>query len=296
VTLVLGNSGAPRWYDCDRQQFPAYLDLLEQCGATAAEIVLHDGDADEFTSRVHVLREDWEFVTRGYRDRDMRLYVHGPLTQEFSPLQWQADRAGTLACYVPILRQVAEIAADQDGTTLVLHGVADPSVDLEANERGTTAFLTAIVEEIGRWSDRVAVAIELRAFRPERFTAAATTRDSVLRIVQDADHPQIGICWDVAHDVESRIALGAGWQAPEQEFLQEVIHLHLHDLGHDDEPHCPPLIGRVPLHDALRVVPDVARIMEVRWRMAERMGKPWDVLAESYQAIRSNAGHPSRRS
>lgn len=291
MSRVLGNSGAPRWYDCSLERFGAYLDLLGECSATSAEIVLHDGEADEFTSRIHVLRPDWEDVIQGYRYRGLDVFVHGPLTPEFSPLSWTHDPRETLARYQPVLHQVAEIAEDQGYTTLVLHGLADLDRDRAENERVTGHFLDTIAESLDRWTDKVTVAIELRAFRDVRPYAAATTRGSILRVVDYARHPSIGICWDVAHDLESHIIRSSPWKTPDRTFLERVRHLHVHDLGHDDEPHCPPTIGRVPIGEAISELPEIPVTMEVRWRMAERMGEPWEILRKSYDAVR-DLEHP----
>jgi sugar phosphate isomerase/epimerase len=289
MARVLGNSGAPRWYDCDLERFPQYLDHLLSCGATAAEIVLHNGEADEFTSRVHVLRPDWERIITGYRDRGLSLTVHGPLSPEFSPKRWRDEPHTTISRYRPILQQVAEVAIDQNGTTLILHAAADSAETLAENERTTAAFLATIAEELERWTDNVTVAIELRAYRESRATAAATTRDSVLRVVDQSSHPNVAICWDVAHDLESRIALGQPWDEPDDVFLQRVLHVHLHDLGPNEEPHYPPLVGRVPLESALHRLENVPAVMEVRWRMAERLGHPWEVLRQSYEEVQARS-------
>lgn len=284
---MLGNSGAPRWYDCDLDRFVEYLDFLGQVNASAAEIVLHDGDADEFTSRVHVLRPDWARVISGYRDQGLTLSVHGPLTPEFSPMRWRDQPAETMRRYDPILRQVAELAEDQGSATLVLHAVTDPGSTLAENEGATAAFLTELAEQSVRHGHGVDLAIELRAFRYDRPTAAATTRESIMRVIEQAGPGVAGICWDVAHDLESHIALGQKWTDPSDSFKSRIVHLHLHDLGPDDEPHYPPLVGRVPLNRTLPGLDHVNRIMEVRWRMAARMGHPWDVLRRSYEAVSS---------
>ncbi len=284
---MLGNSGAPRWYDCDLGRFRDYLELLDEVGASGAEIVLHDGDADEFTSRVHVLREDWTRVITGYRNRGLTLSVHGPLTPEFSPTAWRDQPRETMRRYDPLLRQVAELADDQSGATLVLHAVTDTASTLAENEQATVSFVEAIGDEARRHSPHVKLAIELRAFRHERPTAAATTRESIMRVVQQVDSGLVGVCWDVAHDLESHIALGQEWSAPTDAFLSQIIHLHVHDLGPDDEPHYPPLVGRVPLARSMAELEDIPRIMEVRWRMAARIGDPWDVLRRSYGVVSS---------
>jgi sugar phosphate isomerase/epimerase len=284
---MLGNSGAPRWYDCDDGRFRAYLDLLQEVGASAAEVVLHDGDADEFTSRVHVVRQDWAQVISGYRDRGLRLSVHGPLTPEFSPMQWRDQPGETLRRYDSVLRQVAELAEDQGEATLVLHALTDPRSTAAENEQSTAAFLSAIAERSYRYSDKVSLALELRAFRHERPTAAAMTRESVMRVIDLVEYDAVGICWDVAHDLESHIALGQRWTDPPEAFRSRITHLHLHDLGPDDEPHYPPLVGRVPLKQSLEELDHVPRIMEVRWRMAARLGDPWEVLGRSYDVVSS---------
>lgn len=284
---LLGNSGAPRWYDLDSNRFREYLDHVVESGASSAEIVLHDGDADEFTSRVHVVRSDWESITKGYRDRRLTLSVHGPLTPEFSPKRWKDDQDSTLARYLPILQQVADIAEDQGGATLILHALADNSGTQCENEHMTAAFLTSIADQLERYSSLVSIAIELRAFRQSRSTAAATTRESVLRVLNHVNHPRVGICWDVAHDLESHIALGQEWSVPDPLFLNRVRHVHLHDLGPEYEPHYPPLIGTVPLDSSIDHLTDIPIVMEVRWRMAERMGNPWDILARSYEEIQT---------
>jgi sugar phosphate isomerase/epimerase len=282
---MLGNSGAPRWYDCDQDRFLDYLDLIVECGARATEIVLHDGDADEYTSRVHVLRPDWDAIFQGYRKRELSVFVHGPLTPEFSANAWIEDRSAVLRRYDSILRQVAEIAREQGSTTLILHAATAPDSSLSSNEAHTASFLTDLADALFGLTDRARIAIELRAFRASRRTAAAATRDSVLRVVQELDHPDVGICWDVAHDFETSIATRSPWTMPDEEFMRRVIHIHIHDIGHDGEPHCPPLLGRVPIAKSLRAAPGVPAIMEIRWRMAERMGDPWSVLAKSYRAV-----------
>jgi sugar phosphate isomerase/epimerase len=287
----LGNAGAPRWYDRDLNRFVDYLDLLEECGATAAEVVLHDGDADDFTSRVHVVREDWETVIRGYRDRDFWVSVHAPLTPEFTPMRWRDEPGPTGRRYQPVLDQVAELAQEQNGTTLILHSVMDASCSLEQNELDTARYLMFIAEELDRRSVPVQVALEIRAYFPSYPTSAATTRASTMRVLSQTEHPSIGLCWDVAHDQETFIALGEEWSDPDDAMMKRVQHVHLHDIGVDDnEPHYPPLTGRVPHEKAFEFAPEVATIMEVRWRMAERLGEPWDVLRRSYAAI-----HASRR-
>jgi sugar phosphate isomerase/epimerase len=289
VSVILGNSGAPRWYENDLAILQHYIEHLRRCGAAATEIVLHHGPADEFTSRVHVLRDDWERVITAYRDAGISVYFHGSLTPEFAVGNWASEPGDLLERYDPILRAVAEVAADQGRTTLVIHGSGDPSCDLVTNERITAEFLSALSERLGGYSSDAGIAIELRAEKESRPTAAATSRESVERIVHRINSPLVGICWDVAHDFENTLAGHRTWESPDDEFLNLVSHVHVHDIGDDGQPHCPPTTGRVPTAQAVKACDAQPAIMEIRWRMAERIGRPWDVLRESYEVVRTLA-------
>jgi sugar phosphate isomerase/epimerase len=162
------------------------------------------------------------------------------------------------------------------------------------NERGTSEFARHIAESLARYSEKAKVAVELRAEKRTRPTAAATTRDSVIRIVDQLDDALPGICWDVAHDFENFVMSGSEWNLPDPAFLSRVSHLHVHDIGDDGEAHCPLTIGRVPIENAITACNNVPVIMEIRWRMAERMGDPWDVLAESYRTVRNRTSDSFR--
>jgi sugar phosphate isomerase/epimerase len=292
MTRKLGNSGAPRWYDNDYSQFARYLEHLRYCGATATEIVLHDGPADLYTSRVHVLRDDWERVIAGYQDHGLSVYFHGSLTPEFAVARWSEERERLLKRYDSLLRMIASVAEDQGDTTLVLHGSGDPQRDLRENERTTVEFLTAISDKAMKHSSRIRIAIELRAFNDVKPTSAANSRESVSSIVENVNAPIVGICWDVAHDVENALKQGENWQLPDADFLSRITHIHVHDIADDGEPHSPLTIGRVPIHAALESRPSQPVIMEIRWRMAMRLGRPWDVLAESYRVVTPTQSFP----
>ncbi|MBX6341166.1 MAG: hypothetical protein IRY97_01805, partial [Thermomicrobiaceae bacterium] len=86
--MLLGNSGAPRWYDLDRARFEVYLDRLREWGATSTEIVLHHGPFDERTARVHVVEPDWGWVIPRYRESGLAVQVHVSLDPRFSTSRW----------------------------------------------------------------------------------------------------------------------------------------------------------------------------------------------------------------
>jgi sugar phosphate isomerase/epimerase len=266
-----------------------YIEHIRNCGASASEIVLHHGDACDFTRRVHILRHDWETVIYAYRDAGLALTIHGPLTPDFALARIAEDEADLLRLYGPILDAVSEVAADQGGTIFVLHGAAHPDFDIAMNENLTRRSLARFVDHFARSNGDVQLAIELRAAKPTRPTAAATSRASVMRIVEGLEVESAGICWDVAHDMENTLAACDDWTVPGPEFLARVNHLHAHDIADDGEPHCPLVYEQVPVIEAMELLPDVSMTLEIRWHMAERIGEPWQMLAESYLRVLSGA-------
>jgi sugar phosphate isomerase/epimerase len=284
---LLGNSSAPRWYDDDLDRLDEYVAHVAACGATATEVVLHHGPADERTARVHVLEAEWEPVLRRYRDAELHVVCHASLAPEFSLSRWRKHRADLQVRFRQILAPVRALAADQGETVLVLHGAADAAASFAENERATIEFLGWAVEEVHGWNDPVFLAVELRATKPDRPTAAAASRSSALSIVSAVGSPRVGLCWDIAHDRENA-GVEPGWElVPPEEFLARVVHIHVHDIGPSGEAHYPLVTGRVRLEEAIAgllsrgfAVPAVT--LELRWRHAERLGHPWDVLRDSY--------------
>ncbi|MDI3339076.1 MAG: TIM barrel protein [Sphaerobacter sp.] len=299
MTALLGNSSAPRWYQGDPPRLDAYLERLRAWGATATEVVLHHGPADERTARVHLLAEDWERVLRRYRDAGIAVQVHVSLDPRFATHRWLDDPDALKREYAPLFRVLRDLAAEQGRAVLVLHGAGDPARSYADNRQATVELLAWLAEEAERLPGEVLIALELGAMKPDRPTATARSRDGVLALVRAVDSPRVGICWDLAHDCENA-AHEAGWTTvPDADFLARVVHVHAHDLGDDGASHYPPLLGRVPVAEQLAALARTGRLpsitMEVRWRCAARLGDPWELLGESYRRVGAIVARLSRR-
>jgi len=299
VTVLLGNSGAPRWYQGGPERLTAYLERLRTWGATATEVVLHHGPADERTARVHLLDPDWERVLRCYRDAGIAVQVHVSLDPRFATQRWLDEPEDLAREYEPILGVVRDLAAEQGRAVLVLHGANDPARGYEENRRATIGLLGWLAEAAERMPGEVLVGLELGAVKPDRPAATARSRADVLALVQAVDSPRVGICWDLAHDCENA-AHEPGWEpVPGSEFLDRVVHVHVHDLGDDGASHYPPVLGRVPIAEQLGALaargPLPSIIMEVRWRCAARLGEPWELLGESYRRVGATVAELTQR-
>ncbi len=286
MIVRLGNSGSPRWYDAPNRGFHAYLDRLVEWGATSAEVVLHHGPYDERTARVHVVDPQWQATVRAYQERGIAVQIHISLDARFGTARWRVDREGLMREFEPIIGLTSEITELQERVAIVIHGAADPTALLFENEDATAGLLDWLSSEITTRKLPAFAAVELGAAKPGRESAAARCRASVLRIVRKVDSNRVGICWDMAHDRENA-ASETDWRVdPGDEFLNNVVHVHLHDIGDDGLAHYPLVLGTVPFVEQLgclsRIGPLPSMTMEVRWYCASRLGDPWKMLGESY--------------
>jgi sugar phosphate isomerase/epimerase len=289
LTILLGNSGSPRWYLDPDRSFAAYLDRLVEWGATSTEIVLHHGAFDERTARVHVIEPDWRTTIRAYRERGIAVQFHVSLDQRFATARWRRERDELRGEYQPVLRLLTEVAAEQQRLVLVLHGAADPLATLEENQDATVGLLDWLSDEFSTQSLPAFAAIELGAAKPGRKSSAARSRASVSEIVERVGSERVGICWDAAHDIENAAA-EEGWTLiPSERFLLRVVHTHLHDIGDDGLAHYPLLVGKVPFAAQLEAVAKVGPLpsltMEIRWYCASQLGDPWMMLSDSYAVV-----------
>lgn len=289
MAALLGSSGAPRWYQGGPERLDAYIAALREWGATSMELPLHHGPADERTARVHVLEPDWDRMLARYRAAGLALQFHVSLDPRFATSRWLTDAEGLRREYRPLMRVAGEVAAEQGGAVLVVHGASDPRRGPEENREATIALLRWLAEESERGTATVRIALELRADRDYRPSAAAVSRQDVLEVVRAVDSPRVGVCWDLAHDRENA-AREPGWEpVPSPEFLARVIHVHLHDIDDAGEDHNPPVFARVPFPEQLDALARTGSLppvtMEVRWRCAARLGDPWDLLGRSYRIV-----------
>lgn len=289
MTLLLGNSGSPRWYNGPPERLEHYLHNLERWGATSVEMVLHHGPADERTARVHVLQDDWLSMVERYRDRGIQIQFHVSLDPRFATYRWMDDRAALQREYGPVLDLVTEVARDQGRSSLVIHGSEQPDWTSEQNILVTQGLMDWLVDRLAADAPGAVVALELGAWKPSRPTASARSRSSALAVVDAIDSPQVGICWDIAHDHENGL-IDPDWQPlPPDDFLRRVVHVHLHDLDEHGASHFPLTLGRVEFTDQIAALQRLnARApitLEIRWLHALRLGKPWEMLAASYAEV-----------
>jgi sugar phosphate isomerase/epimerase len=287
VTFRIGNSSAPRWYDLSLLKLARYVDSLVEWGATSTELVLHHGEADEAIRRVHILEHDWHTVFEVYRQQGLVCHIHAPLHPRFKLDRWLTEQDALQSEFVPILR-AAETFAERQGETCVIVLHCASGVDAREATAGFADWALQQTQPAGS----VLLSLELRSAVPGADPGFDRARSSLSDFVQWFGDRRLGICWDVAHDWESRLVHQDWSTIPYGRFLSVVNHVHLHDAGIDENlVHFPLQANRVPWRAML--APLIAGnyqgavTMEIRYRCALAMGDPWSVLQGSYAIFES---------
>lgn len=269
----------------------AYLSELVAWGAGAAELVLHHGPASEHVRFVHVIEPDWQATFAQYRARGIACHAHASVAPAFRIEGWRADPDGVRRQYRPLLDCCAWMAEQQGAAvTLVLHGAGDVRATRAQNRETTRGFLAWAEREIEARGGGVRIAVELLRARGADDAHASAGRANVLALVRECNPAHVGICWDVEHDWFNGRRDPAWTPEPPPEFLDRVIHVHVHDAHPTTHAnHFPLAFGTVP-YDAL--VPFlVARgyrgpfILELRYRHALALGDPHAWMGKSYAVL-----------
>jgi len=76
-------------------------------------------------------------------------------------------------------------------------------------------------------------------------------REDVLSLVTEIDHPRLGICWDMGHDIRHGVT-----EDPSKEWLEHVVHVHVHDIDNNGEDHFPLVFNTVPNEHWIQLLMD----------------------------------------
>jgi len=230
----LGFSFHPKWLALTGSA-EAFLRPLQEAGMTAVEFTLHPTDLD------------WEafppLIVQCQR-LGLHCHFHAPYLDPYNVAGFSGDaRAEIEALYRPAIALAERFAARSDGpTTLVVHGARAADRSHAQLLQDTTAF----VEWLLARDAELRIAVENLPCQPPLVKIGSSRRD-LMDIIEAMETPDVGICWDLGHDV----LLGATLP-PTSECLRRVIHVHVHDVDSVGVDHYPLIYGRVPYRTWLR--------------------------------------------
>jgi sugar phosphate isomerase/epimerase len=132
----------------------------------------------------------------------------------------------------------------QDTIVLTVHSLASEQGDMIEYRNRTVQVLKSAVNGVTQGHLPIRFALELN--RAKGKVDPCTSFMGVLDICRDIGDSVVGICWDWGH-AQANVLTNAACSTPPEEFLQKVIHNHVHDLGPGGSTHWPLISGIVPI-------------------------------------------------
>ncbi|MEN6435060.1 MAG: TIM barrel protein [Anaerolineaceae bacterium] len=264
----------PRWVQGTTLR--AFLSPLKKAGLSVLEFELDN----------HLTQwEEFEPLMEATVDEGLDISFHAAYRAPHTLVGYASEKQEEIKQdYRPLL-QIAEQWAVRLGNphTVVFHAATAPA----PHERApliadTVAFLQWVCNEF----PHLRIALENNSPDAKNTIKLGIAHEDVLSLVRQIDHPHVGVCWDMGHDAQGNPQVEI-----EPEWLENVIHVHVHDVDGDGLDHYPLIFGKVPYHDWLTQLKQIGMkgvaVLELK---GERM-KGWSVeritsvLTQSFSAI-----------
>jgi sugar phosphate isomerase/epimerase len=213
----------PLW--AEGKELDGFLEPLRAAGLAALEFTLDPYD-------------DWwphfEPLMDACAELGAVLSFHAPYLPPHTLAGFDGDgRAAVEADYGPML----DIAARYSPAVVVVHGPESENRPRDALTADTVAFF--------KWGlscyPRLDFALE-NLVAKEGTARIGDDRAEMGRIARQVDHPRLGFCWDMGHDIKDDRPV-SGLDA---EWMGLVRHVHVHDVNREGDDHYPLVHGRVP--------------------------------------------------
>ena len=230
----LGFSFHPKWLSLTGSA-EAFLRPLQEAGMSAVEFTLHPADSD-WGAFPPLIAECQRL--------GLRCHFHAPYVDPYNIAGFSSCARGEIeALYRPAIALAMRFVAQNDGPTiLVVHGARAANRSHAQLLQDTIAFMEwLLLQNAG-----LHVVVENLPRHPTLVKIGTSHRD-LIDIVEAVGTSDVGICWDLGHDV----LLGAT-TPPNRAFLRHVIHVHVHDINATGMDHYPLIYGRVPYRCWLR--------------------------------------------
>ncbi len=268
----LGFNMHPKWLEYYRAE--DFFSLLRESGVNSLEF------------KLDIFAPDWPEISaliEKCRHLGFRLTFHAPHKGPYNPAGFSGAKRDELErLYRPAIEYAARFAESHKPNILVLHGAkgAKPRKELFND---TNDFLAWILDDFSV----IQPAIELLV-KDKNINKIGDNKSELVEITSGLGSPNIGICWDLGHDALN----GSKESLPN--FVNQVKHVHVHDISTTAKDHSPLIFGNVPYAKHLRRLLQMgykgAVILEVNGYLiaqlaATRKMQPGQLLRVSFEKI-----------
>jgi len=226
--IKIGFSMHPRWVEPEGLE--AFLTPLRRAGLSTLEF--------ELDSHLEMWDETGKLMEQGF-DLGMDLCFHAPYRLPHRIAGFSGSHKESIEQDYQTLLNIARDWAKRTGEpkTVVFHGARGENEEhsrLYADTRDFCAWLLESYPELR-------FALENNNPTESNVIKIGVTREEVLKLVTEISSPRLGICWDMGHD---HLAHREDALAPE--WLERIIHVHIHDVDAHENDHFPLVYGKVP--------------------------------------------------
>ena len=210
--------------------------------------------------------EKFEPLMQNCSDIGMEICFHAPYRPPFLLHNFCGDRRDEICNINKPLWSLADFWGIRNNfrTEIVTHGATVKQSPLPSNnigeleestEQRTKAKLREDTKEFINWAlenfPNLTIALENLDVAKPGVIKFGERREDVLDLVTEIDHPRLGICWDTGHDIRHGVT-----QDPSREWLERVVHVHVHEIDESGEDHFPLVFDKVPNEHWIQLLMD----------------------------------------
>jgi sugar phosphate isomerase/epimerase len=210
----------------------SYLKFVKDRGVTGIELRKFGAGLSE-----NEVRD----VCRNLKANHFSLTVHGEI-DEHNP---DSDLEATF----PWLKGVVGVY-HESRLIIVVHPIEGKNKTQDEYHDLTVVTIKKLTDAIRRERLNVHIALEINQFKDNKISPGYTY-DGILAIVTEVNSEHAGICFDFGH-TWSNVRRGFLDRTIPGEFLNRVIHTHIHDLGPGYRTHWPLTSGNVPVAEYIQ--------------------------------------------
>ena len=226
--ITIGFSMHPLWVG--QEGLEAFLKPLRDVGLSTLEF--------ELDSHLEMWNDTRKLMEQGF-DLGMGLCFHAPYRLPHRIAGFSGSQKGSIKQDYQTMLDIAQDWVKRTGKTktVVFHGARGESEEHPQLFADTLDFCQWLLESY----PELRFALENNNPTESNVIKIGVTREEVLKLVTEFDSPRLGICWDMGHDY-----LAHRDDTLEPEWLERIIHVHVHDVDAHENDHFPLVYGKVP--------------------------------------------------
>jgi sugar phosphate isomerase/epimerase len=226
--IKIGFSMHPRWVG--QEGLEAFLTPLRSAGLSTLEF--------ELDSHLEMWNETRKLMEQCF-DLGLELCFHAPYRLPHRIAGFSGNKKAEIVCDYQQLLDIARDWTKRSGSqkTVVFHGARGEKEEHSQLYADTRDFCNWLLESY----PELRFALENNNPTDSNVIKIGVTREEVLELVTDFNSPRLGICWDMGHDY-----LAHRDDTLAHEWLERIIHVHVHDVDAKENDHFPLVYGKVP--------------------------------------------------